>query len=179
MILKGQNEALKDYGKRLPRREQAAVGAEAGWNSWYQLWDSVDEEAVRVNADLAQAELYARVPTDAPPLRIVIDDGWQKEWGDWQPNEKFSGDLTPLVQSLKSDGFEVGLWLAPLLVKGDHSLVEEHPDWFLPSAEFFHLEHGVMRILDVTHPSVASHLQAFIQQVVSWGFDLLKIDFLF
>ena len=36
-----------------------------------------------------------------------------------------------------------------------------------------------MKILDVTHPGAAGHLSQVIEDVVSSGFDLLKIDFLF
>ena len=54
----------------------------------------------------------------------------------------------------------------------------EHPEWFLPEASFTHLAHGKMRILDVT-PDAADKLRTDIQHLVSSGFDLLKIDFLF
>ena len=85
--------------------------------------------------------------------------------------------MKPLVDELKADGFEVGLWLAPLLVVHDHPLVEKHPEWFLPTAEFLHLENGSMRVLDVTHPDAAAHLKTFIRTVVAWGFDLSKSTF--
>ncbi|MCZ7687595.1 MAG: hypothetical protein M5U28_56205 [Sandaracinaceae bacterium] len=36
-----------------------------------------------------------------------------------------------------------------------------------------------MHVLDVTNPEVEAHLRATIERIVSWGYDLLKIDFLF
>ena len=113
------------YGEALAAgswRAQHPVPAEAGWNSWYELWDSVDSDAVSANATLAAAAWSGRLPAGAPPLRIVVDDGWQVAWGEWQPNAKFPGGLDGLAATLKADGFEVGVWLAPLLVDGDSAL---------------------------------------------------------
>ena len=36
-----------------------------------------------------------------------------------------------------------------------------------------------MGVLDVTNPEAAAHLQGFVNRIVSWGYGLLKIDFLF
>ena len=74
------NDGLSAYGDALPKRTRSEARPEAGWNSWYELWDTVDEEAVRANAALAAENLSQRVPAELLPLRIVIDDGWQQEW---------------------------------------------------------------------------------------------------
>ena len=171
---------LAAYAKRLTsRRWVHPVAAEAGWNSWYELWDAVTEQDVRANAALAKAWLTPWLPKDAPPLRIVVDDGWQVSWGDWRPNAKFPSGLDGLAKDLKAQGFRMGVWLAPLLVAESDPLVAAHPDWFVEGAAYLHLKNGKMRVLDVTHPDAAAHLQAVIAQIVGWGYDLLKIDFLF
>ena len=36
-----------------------------------------------------------------------------------------------------------------------------------------------MLVLDPTHPEAAEYMRGFIQQIVGWGYRLLKIDFLF
>ena len=91
--LDAQRDAvLKEYGNQLPSRRESLLEPEAGWNSWYQLWSGVDAEAVRGNAPLARQILADRLPQDTPKLRIVVDDGWQKAWGEWLPNEKFGED---------------------------------------------------------------------------------------
>ncbi len=170
---------LQDYGRALPsRRRSVPAPAEAGWNSWYELWNGVDEEAVRANAHLARGILEPLLP-EGEPIRIVIDDGWQLEWGDWMPNSKFPSGLDGLAADLEADGFRMGVWLAPLLVSAGLPIVTDHPDWFVDGAEFNHMVAGRMRILDVTHPDAAAHLAEFISRIVSWGYDLLKLDFLF
>lgn len=171
---------LTAYGKSIPtRRRTVKPPAEAGWNSWYDLWDSVDEAAVRANAPLAKAMLTPHLPPGAPPLRIVIDDGWQEAWGEWTPNDKFPSGLDGLAADLTADGYEVGVWLAPLLVQEDAPLATAHPDWLVGGAKYKHPVHGTMRILDVTHPDAAAHLRTTAATLAGWGLTLLKIDFLF
>ena len=171
---------LAAYAAELPsRRPAVAPPADAGWNSWYELWNTVDDEAVRANALIAKEILTPSLPAGAPPMRIVVDDGWQVLWGEWTPNEKFPTGLSGLAADLGEDGFVMGVWLAPLLVDEDSALVADHPDWFVGGASFTHTMHGKMRILDVTHPEAAAHLEAAVAQIVSWGYTLLKIDFLF
>ncbi len=167
------------FGRELPSRRKTVVAkADAGWNSWYELWDKVTESDVQANAAIAKTILQDQIPSDKK-MRIVVDDGWQQAWGEWTPNEKFPSGMNGLADDMHQQGFEIGVWLAPLLVDSDSDLVTEHPDWFVTGSSFGHPMHGDMRILDVTQPDAAAHLAGFIQQIVSWGYDFLKIDFLF
>jgi alpha-galactosidase len=70
------------------------------------------------------------------------------------------------------------VWLAPLLVAETSNTATAHPEWLVGGASYKHGD-GLMRVLDVTHPEAAQHLSAVISQIVGWGYDLLKIDFLF
>ena len=171
---------LTEYGQSL-QGHRAANGARAdgGWNSWYELWNGVDETDVRENAALAAAILQPIMPDDAPPLRIVIDDGWQVRWGEWAPNDKFPSGLDGLATDLQALGFTTGVWLAPLLVDEESELVTEHPEWFVGDASYDKADGNRMMILDVTHPAAAAHLEEVIERIVGWGYDFLKIDFLF
>lgn len=170
---------MESYSLALPsRRSSFPHAAEAGWNSWYELFAQVDEQDIRDNAALARTILSPYL-SPGVPIRIVVDDGWQLAWGDWHPNAKFPSGLDGLAADLHGDGFKMGVWLAPLLVAEDQALVSDHPDWFVEGASYNHLENGPMRVLDPTHPDAAGHLQEVIGRIVSWGYSLLKIDFLF
>ena len=46
-------------------------------------------------------------------------------------------------------------------------------------SDYNHGKNGKMFVLDVTHPEAAKHLSQVISTLVGWGYDLLKIDFLF
>jgi len=169
----------RDWSAELDSRARTTPRpASAGWNSWYQLWDGVDETAVRENAPIAKLMLEPVVP-QGTPLRIVIDDGWQKAWGDWEPNTKFPAGLPALTADLKSQGFETGIWLAPLLVAADSETAQAHPEWLVQGASYKHPKNGLMYVLDPTQPEAAKHLESVISTIVGWGFGLLKIDFLF
>jgi len=170
---------LTAYGDQVPTRATSAAVPEAGWNSWYELWNTVDAEAVLANASLAASILEDRLPEGAPPLRIVIDDGWQRAWGDWHPNEKFPDGVEGVATTLRDQGFATGIWLAPLLVEPESEIATNHPEWLVADAYYSHANEGEMLILDVTHPEAAAHLRETITRIVGWGFDLLKIDFLF
>jgi len=66
----------------------------------------------------------------------------------------------------------------------DGALAAEHPDWFVRDSEgeldyYPHLMEGRQLILDVTHPDAAAHLEQLMAKVVGWGFEVLKLDFLF
>lgn len=170
---------LGEYGDAIPSRRAAPLRAEAGWNSWYDLWDGVDADAVLQNAALARTAFTAGGLPATTPLRIVVDDGWQEGWGRWLPNDKFPGGLEALAATLHGQGFEVGVWLAPLLVDAKDPVVAEHPDWFVGDLAYPHAVHGPMRVLDVTHPEAAAYLREAIKRLAAWGLDFLKIDFLF
>ena len=170
---------LRAYGRALPSRRTTVVRrAEVGWNSWYELWDTIDETAVRAIAGLAATKLAPLVAPGARP-RFVLDDGWQRAWGVWEPNAKFPSGLDGVARDVRALGFDLGVWLAPLLVHENSELARAHPDWLVAGAEYPHLKNGRMKVLDVTHPDAAASLTATIRRIVSWGYTLLKIDFLF
>ena len=170
---------LEDYGRNLPsRRRQVETRAGAGWNSWYELWTGVTEEAVLDNATKAGEALDGLLPADIP-VRIVIDDGWEKAWGIWEANEKFPSGMDGIAQNLKNQGFEVGIWLAPFMVAADSDLATQHPDWFIEGYTYAIIGGQPNVILDVTNPQAAEHLKSTIRTIVGWGYDFLKIDFLF
>ncbi|HYC57816.1 MAG TPA: glycoside hydrolase family 36 protein [Candidatus Binatia bacterium] len=172
---------LRRYADALPSRRRTVVHApRAGWNSWYGLWDDgVTEDAVLENARLARPILERIVSSNVEPLHIVIDDGWQQQWGDWQTNDKFPAGLAGVCSSLAQQGFATGLWLAPLLAHENSRVATQHPDWFVEGAEYLHGKRGRMLILDVTRSDVAEHLACVIRSVLDAGIRFLKLDFLF
>ena len=173
------NEGLNDYASALPSRVPRRAVAETGWNSWYELWDDITATDIIENARLVPGILDAITFEEQRPYRIVVDDGWQIGWGEWRANDGFQGGVQQIATQLQTENFKPGIWIAPLLVSEGADIVSEHPEWFLPEAAFTHLAHGKMRILDVTHPEAAAKLRNDIQHLVTAGFGLLKIDFLF
>lgn len=145
------------------------------WCSWYSLYTAIDEPILNRTFD----ELG-----DLPFDVLQVDDGWQVKIGDWEPNTKFPSGMKALANRIKSTGRRAGLWLAPLIAARSSTLLKDHPDWFLHddkgklvSAGFNWGEH--LYALDTTHPQVSAWLAGLMKQVIEWGFDYLKLDFLY
>jgi hypothetical protein len=171
-------DLLREYAQEFsPSRSKSAVGAR-GWNSWYDLYGDVSAEDIEANAAVIAQELKG-----SERFTLVIDDGWQREWGDWEPNEKFPAGMASVANAIKDKGLVPGLWLAPLLADDESSLITEHPEWFVKDDKGAMLTYihpnGPQSILDVTHPEAAAFIQEQVSNAVSWGYEMLKLDFLF
>jgi alpha-galactosidase len=158
------------------RRGARGLGRpERVWCSWYSLFTGISETILK---DILPG-------LQGLPFEVFqVDDGWQVSLGDWQPNEKFPSGMAALAGKLRQAGYTPGLWLAPFAVAPKSRLFQEHPEWLLCDArgdpvlaghnwgdDFFGL--------DVTRPGVQKWLSELIQQVREWGYDYLKLDFLY
>ncbi|MCX6129540.1 MAG: alpha-galactosidase, partial [Proteobacteria bacterium] len=161
------------------RRKQHPIKALTGWNSWYDLWDDVKEDDVLANSALLREVWQSRLPSSAGPITVTLDDGWEEKWGDWTPNSKFPSGIAGLAREVEKDGFQLGLWLAPLLADPESQIAQLHPEWMVKNASYRAPSGIQFRILDITQAAVAEHLQANIRRLVSSGAKVLKIDFLF
>jgi alpha-galactosidase len=166
-------EYVKELGARFGRIQKNP--APRVWCSWYSFYTMIDEAVLHKTF-----EALGDLPFDV----LQVDDGWQMDIGDWEVNAKFPSGMTALADSIKSTGRRAGLWLAPLIATKSSKLFREHPDWFLrdETGRFvsagFNWGHPLVA-LDTTHPDVTRWLIALMKQVRAWGFDYLKLDFLY
>lgn len=154
----------------LPRKPAPRV-----WCSWYSLYTAIDEPL------LQQAfEGLGDLPFDV----LQVDDGWQVAIGDWTPNRKFPAGMAALAGQMRATGRAAGLWLAPLLAVPSSTLFREHPGWLLRDPDGRLAPAGFnwgepLYALDTTHPEVLDWLAALMEQVRAWGFNYIKLDFLY
>ncbi len=160
------------------RRKNQPTPSLAGWNSWYNLWDDVTEKQLDSQMPRLREFWGNRLPS-AWPLTLTVDDGWQENWGDWQPNKKFPSGLQGLAERVNAQSFRFGLWLAPFLVSPESRITREHPEWLVPDIFYANPAGKKFRVLDVTHAGAAEHLQSTVRRLVAAGVQQLKIDFLF
>ncbi len=166
-----------EYAAQLASRLGCSMPA-AGprvWCSWYSLYTAIDE---------GQLNLAFEGLGDLPFDVLQVDDGWQAAVGDWEANEKFPSGMAALADRIKSTGRRAGLWLAPLIAVKSSRLFRQHPDWFLrgDQDELISAGHNwgePLYALDTTHPEVCAWLEALMRQVRAWGFDYIKLDFLY
>lgn len=147
-----------------------------GYSSWYNRYENIDEESVR--ADLEGCAQVLR-----PGDLFQIDDGWQQGVGDWDCNDKFPHGLQPLVDEIHGKGLKAGLWLAPFGCQAGSKLMTEHPDWLLQvegKPWYCGCNWGGFYALDIDRPEVQDYLRRVFDRVLNqWGFDLVKLDFLY
>ncbi|MGQ9571876.1 MAG: glycoside hydrolase family 36 protein [Dehalococcoidia bacterium] len=176
-------EALSRYGDALASQMGALDWPHmpSGWCSWYYYFAGVSEQAVLDNLEFLSAH------RDELPLEYVqLDDGYQADIGDWTTiNDKFPHGLAWLAERIHQEGFNAGLWLAPFLAASTSALCREHPDWIVRDRDgrpvvAIHNWDKDCFALDCTHPDVQAWLRRLAETVVAqWGFDYLKLDFIF
>jgi len=172
-----ENEIFASYAELLKERFRKAGGKPTPrvWCSWYSLYNAITEPLLqRAFDDLG----------DLPFDVLQVDDGWQVSIGDWTPNSKFPSGMQALAARIRASGREAGLWLAPLLVVPSSQLFREHPDWLLRDMDGDPVSGGFnfgepLFVLDTTLPAVKEWLLALMHQVRNWGYDYIKLDFLY
>ena len=150
----------------------------AGYSSWYNRYQKIDEAGIRQDLDGCKS-LFK------PGDLFQIDDGWEPKVGDWLETDpaKFPHGLRGLADAAHADGFLAGLWLAPFVCEKESALYRDHPDWLLQvngapwccgggwSSSY---------ALDIDNPAVQDYLKRVFDRVLNeWGFDLVKLDFLY
>lgn len=152
-----------------------------GWCSWYHYFTDITFDELSKNVKLL-AEIRDREKID---YRLVqLDDGYEKEIGDWlTTNSKFP-DLKEIASEIRGKGFKAGLWIAPFSASESSRLFNEHKDWFVKNSDgnprvAYRNWNKQIFALDTTNPEVLLHLERLIKTIRSYGFDYLKIDFLF
>ncbi len=145
------------------------------WCSWYSYYTNISQ------ANLHQTfDAIGDLPFDV----LQVDDGWEVKIGDWDANEKFPAGMKALADRIKATGRMAGLWLAPLIAVESSRLYQQHPDWFIQKQDGGPISAGFnwkeqLYALDTTHPAALDWLAALMRTVRSWGYDYLKLDFLY
>ncbi|MEV0893769.1 alpha-galactosidase [Promicromonospora sp. NPDC050262] len=142
-------------------------------------------EAVYFDHDLGKLQRLARLAADLGVERFVLDDGWflgrrddSAGLGDWRVDpEPWPDGLHPLVDVVRDEGMEFGLWLEPEMVNLDSQLAREHPDWLLQPVENEVRPWRNQFVLDVSRPEVFDHLlEAVSALVTEYRLDYVKWD---
>lgn len=153
----------------------------AGWCSWYCF-------GARVTAKNVMDNLDAIVNT-APQLKYVqLDDGYQSAMGDWlETGNAFGGDVRGVLQTIRKDGFEPAIWVAPFIAEAGSHVFQQHPDWFMKDSSgrplsadkvtFAGWRRGPWYALDGPNPAVQQHLESVFRAMrQQWGVTYFKLD---
>lgn len=150
----------------------------AGYSSWYNRYQNITEDTIREDMTGCRSLL-------CPGDLFQIDDGWEPKVGDWleTDTQKFPHGLKGMVQEIHASGFQAGLWLAPFVCEKDSALFRQHPDWLLKvngAPWCCGSNWSSFYALDIDNPAVLDYLRRVFDRVLNdWGFDLVKLDFLY
>ncbi len=140
-----------------------------GFTTWYNFYNRIDENLI-----LRLIDEYSGFPIDV----FQIDDGWQRAIGDWRENDKFKGGMGRLARAIKDAGFKAGLWLAPFVCQQGSEAFGRlkrkivagfNPMWAGGSKPYFYRY----------DPDDDELRRIFDRVIDEWGFDFLKLDFLY
>ncbi|NQT98191.1 MAG: alpha-galactosidase [Candidatus Marinimicrobia bacterium] len=184
LISAGKPLALvNDYMTRLGQNMGARIdtASPVGWCSWYEFYTKISEKKLLSNTH--KLDSYPELGVSF----VQLDDGYQTAIGDWLSlNKKFPAGLKAVAQEINRRGFKAGIWLAPFMAGRNSRLFREHPDWFLKDDRGKAVDCGFnpqwktrVAALDLTNPEVENWIESIFKQLVAWGFDYFKIDFIF
>lgn len=176
--LGGYDEVFDNFFADLkiaPPRVNHAVG----YTSWYNYYTNLSE------ADIMR-DLDAIVANGEKIDIFQIDDGFERAVGDWLELKegKFSKDLKPIADKIKSHGMKAGLWLAPFNCdKGSH-IYRDHKDWLVCDQKGDPICAGInwggFYTLDIYKEEPRNYIKKVFDVVLNdWGFDMVKLDFLY
>lgn len=184
LLQRGGPEAAARYAAAVAEALGVFVPARKsprGWCSWYTRFGAVTEADV-----LRNVEHLARRRPGLPVEVVQLDDGWQREPGDWlEARPTFPQGLAQLATAIRTHGFTPGIWLAPFLVGARSQVCRDHPEWLLRAPDgspLLALHHWGQPChgLDLAHPGARTHLAHVVRTLVeTWGFRFLKLDFLY
>jgi alpha-galactosidase len=133
---------------------------------------------------------------------VTIDDGWQNNLGDWEPNlNKFPGgesDFKAFIDSIHSYGLKVRLWWCPFTAQDSSysathypsrmneygmniqsKLSLEHPDWFIldRNGDRVQVSWWNAYLLCPALQEVRAYFMDFTKKAITkWKIDGFKID---
>lgn len=178
-----QPDPLAFYYEAVSRENNIQISNKipAGWCSWYQFYQNINADKILRNLKTIN-ELKAEMPLSL----IQIDDGFQKEIGDWYTFRKgFPQGVKPLAEKISSSGHTPGLWLAPFILHPNSDFAIDHPEMILRKNSGRPVNAGFgwnvfTQALDLTVPGAIEAVKEMIETAVhQWGFPYLKLDFLY
>lgn len=189
-IGKGMQSTLMDTYFRLAEIHPPSALPAIGWTSWYHHFTHISEAILIENLDAFAAEIAEiNIAQPLPSTRYFqIDDGWQTSVGDWlRVKPEFPNGMRHMALKIKEKGLSPGLWLAPFVVSAKSECFKKHPEWILKDTKGKALKVGWNPMwggwyyaLDFYQDGVKEYLSGVFHTLLDkWGFELLKLDFLF
>ncbi|MCR5689002.1 MAG: alpha-galactosidase [Clostridiales bacterium] len=164
---------FKEMGIPKPRIDHMA-----GYTSWYNYYQKIDQNII-----LRDLNGLDRVRSDTDIFQV--DDGFESYVGDWLDHcDKFPDGMGYIAEKIHAKGYKAGIWLAPFNVQIKSRTYKEHPEWVIRDENgkpvLGCVGWGGAYTLDIYKPGVREHIRHFFDVILNeWGFDMVKLDFLY
>ncbi len=188
--LRTYSELMQDEGFRFPKAPADAFEPE--WCAW------------GYGRDFSKKEILESLPL-VKKLGfgwVTIDDGWQNDIGDWEPNPaRFPGGengFEAFIDSIHSYGLKVRLWWSPFAAQDSSysathypkrmqeygfniqsKLALEHPNWFIldKDGNRARVSWWNSYLLCPALPAVRHYFEGFVRKaILKWKIDGFKLD---
>lgn len=177
--LSGTEDQVFDLYFEKMNIKKPAGGPMTGYTSWYNHYQNISEQIIMENLEHVH-EMGQNFDV------FQIDDGYQTYVGDWLEvnRDKFPEGLEPVVDRIHTYGMKAGLWLSPFVCEKNSRCYQEHRDWLVQDENGHPVCGGsnwsTFYALNTELPQVREYLKEVFHQVLDvWGFDLVKLDFLY
>lgn len=176
----GMDDVMDKYFFDFVGCKKPAIKHLSGYTSWYNYFQNISEEIILRDLNgLDRASDEVNI--------FQVDDGYQQAVGDWLliDEKKFPNGMKYIADAIHDKGYKAGIWLAPFSAQVSSKLAKEHPDWLLT-----HNRNGKKMLgcqgwggaytLDIYNPDVRAYIKEVFDTVLNeWGFDMVKLDFLY
>lgn len=149
-----------------------------GYTSWYNYYQNISHKVIE--HDLRAIAACKGVNT------FQVDDGYQTAVGDWLSvnSKKFPFGMKAVADSIHEKGLQAGLWLAPFGAQKNSYIARKHPDWLVRDDSQKPVcvggNWGGFYALDIYNDAARQYIKKVFDTVLHvWGFDLVKLDFLY
>ena len=172
--LKGAYHAVKDKYYQVQPAPKAILDIQYQYCTWMALKTNQNQKGILE---------YAKSIIDYgfPPGLLIIDDSWQKSFGDWRFNERFENPKA-MVEQLHTMGFQVSLWIAPYIspraecfdevFNAGLLLMNEDGSWFEANSWL-----GKTAAFDLCNPNTREWLTKVLDDLrLQYGIDGFKFD---
>ena len=173
-------ELMLDYAEenRIPGKVFRDMTS-PGWNSWdYYRWTVTEDDV------LENAEFIAADPVLSKHIkRIIVDDGWQYAYGEWEANSLFPHGMAYLADRIRKLGMEPGLWVAPTILDLHSRIAQLHPEMLAGNAcgvpaPCWEIMKRRVFLLDPTVEASQRYIRDLFEKMLGWGYGYFKLDFL-
>lgn len=122
----------------------------------FNTYSCIRKETVTEENVMKLIPLAAKIGIEA----FIIDAGWQKNMGDWIIDpQKFPGGFKKIIDEVKRNGMEFGIWLEFERVDKESEVYQKHPEWLIDSEGY--------SLLNLARDDVRDYIYGVIKKFLS------------